>query len=319
MPTESALISRHEAAAGQRLSCQVTVTRNMRIKLPESVFGARHWNCTVRSNKNVSTFIKELIMDLPAGETIEFGAGAYVQIRCPPHHLRYATFEIDEEYRPDWERLGLFKLESRVTEPVVRAYSLANYPEEDDIIMLNVRIATPPSNIPGRVPPGVVSSYIFNLKPGDPVSVSGAYGNFFARETRAEMIFVGGGAGMAPMRSHILDQLKRIHSKRKISFWYGARSLREAFYVEEFSSLARQHDNFSWHLALSEPVPADDWMGPVGFIHDVLYDEYLQQHGAPEECEYYVCGPPMMIAAVRKMLYDLAVEDENIIYDDFGA
>jgi len=319
MPTESALISRHEAAAGQRLACQVTVARDMRIRVPESVFGARQWNCTVRSNRNVSTFIKELIMDLPEGESIDFEAGAYVQVRCPRHHLRFSTFEIDEAYRSDWERLGLFELESTVTEPAVRAYSLANYPVENDMIMLNVRIATPPPNIPGRVPPGVVSSWIFNLKPGDPVSVSGAYGNFFARKTGAEMVFVGGGAGMAPMRSHIFDQLKRVRSGRKISFWYGARSLREAFYVEDFNSLARQHDNFSWHLALSEPLPADDWTGPVGFIHDVLYDEYLRQHGAPEECEYYVCGPPMMIAAVRKMLYDLAVEEENIIYDDFGA
>jgi Na+-transporting NADH:ubiquinone oxidoreductase subunit F len=318
MPTEAALIPRREAAAGQRLACQVTVARDMQIRLPESVFGARHWNCTVRSNRNVSTCIKEVVLEMPAGEAIDFKAGAYVQVTCPPHELRFSAFDIDEEYRADWERLGLFDLESIVTEPAVRAYSLANYPAENKVIMLNVRIATPPPNASGKVPPGMVSSYIFNLKPGDQVNVSGAYGDFFARETGAEMVFVGGGAGMAPMRSHIFDQLKRIHSGRQISFWYGARNLREAFYVDEFSALAKQHANFSWHLALSEPLPADDWTGPVGFIHDVLYEQYLRHHSDPEECEYYVCGPPMMIAAVRKMLYDMAVEEENIIYDDFG-
>ena len=318
LPTEAALISKREAAAGERLACQVVVSRDLQVKLPESVFGARHWNCTVRSNRNLSTFIKELVMDLPPGETIDFKAGAYIQIQCPPYELCFATFDINAEYRADWERFGLFELESIVREPAVRAYSLANYPAENDFVMLNVRIATPPPNAPGKVPPGVVSSYIFNLKPGDQVSVSGAYGNFFARETGAEMVFVGGGAGMAPMRSHIFDQLRRIQSKRRISFWYGARSLREAFYVDVFDELARQHDNFSWQLALSEPVPADHWTGPVGFIHDVLFRQYLEHHPAPEACEYYVCGPPMMMAATRKMLYDLAVDEENIMYDDFG-
>ncbi len=318
LPTEAALIAKREAVAGERLACQVVVSRDMWIKLPESVVGARHWDCVVRSNRNVSTFIKELILELPAGETIDFRAGGYVQIGCPPHQLSFSGFDIQEEYRRDWERLGLFALESIVRERAIRAYSMANYPAENDIIMLNVRIATPPPNVPGKVPPGVMSSYIFNLKPGDPVTVTGAYGNFFAKDTAAEMVFVGGGAGMAPMRSHIFDQLKRIHSKRKISFWYGARSLREAFYVDDFNQLAERHDNFSWHLVLSEPLPDDNWTGQAGFVHDVLYEQYLDHHPAPEECEYYICGPPMMIAAVRKMLYDLAVEEENILFDDFG-
>jgi len=318
MPTEAALISRRESAAGERLACQVSVTRNLRLRLPESVFGARHWTCVVRSNRNVATFIKELVLDLPPGDTIDFKAGAYVQIECPPHELHFSTFDIDDEYRDDWQRLGLFDLDSLASEPAVRAYSMANCPAENDTIVLNVRIATPPPNVPGKVPPGVVSSYIFSLKPGDRVKVSGAYGNFFAKNTMAEMIFVGGGAGMAPMRSHILDQLERLHSTRKIGFWYGARSLREAFYVDEFNALAASHDNFTWCLALSEPLPGDNWTGPVGFIHDVLYGKYLERHPAPEACEYYICGPPMMVAAVRKMLYDLGVDEQSIVYDDFG-
>jgi Na+-transporting NADH:ubiquinone oxidoreductase subunit F len=319
LPTEASLISRREAAAGERLACQVAVKQDMRIRVPEDVFGVKQWQCTVRSNRNVATFIKELVLELPPGETIDFRAGGYIQISCLPHDLKFSDFEIGNEYRDDWERYGLFELRSSVKEPAIRAYSMANYPDEDDIIMLNVRIATPPPNVAGEVPPGVLSSYIFGLRPGDPVSVSGPYGEFFAREGDAEMVFIGGGAGMAPMRSHILDQLKRIGSHRPISLWYGARSLREAFYVEEFDELAAQHGNFSWHLALSDPLDEDGWTGPVGFIHDVLLKQYLADHPAPEDCEYYMCGPPMMIAAVDKMLYDLGVDEENILYDDFGS
>jgi Na+-transporting NADH:ubiquinone oxidoreductase subunit F len=318
LPTESSLISKKEAREGQRLACQVTVFSDMEVQVPEDVFGVQKWTCTVRSNRNVATFIKELILELPPGETMDFRAGGYVQLECPPHDLSYSTMEIDEEYRPDWERYNLFELESHVKEGTTRAYSMANYPEENTIILLNVRIATPPPDKHGKVPPGIMSSYIFNLKPGDTIVASGPYGEFFARETDAEMVFIGGGAGMAPMRSHIYDQLKRLRSKRRISFWYGARSLREAFYVEEFDELASRHANFSWHLALSEPLPEDQWDGPVGFIHDVLYESYLKDHPAPEDCEYYLCGPPLMVAAVIHLLEDLGVEKGNVLFDDFG-
>jgi len=319
LPTEASLISKKEAAEHQRLACQVTVDGNMRIRVPEDVFGVRKWACRVRSNDNVSTYIKELVLELPAGQTLDFRAGGYIQIECPPHHLAYRDFEIGAEYRDEWERYGLFDLESDVKEAATRAYSMANYPEENDIIMLNVRVATPPPNLIGKVPTGIMSSYLFGLKPGDTVTVSGPYGEFFARDTDNEMVFIGGGAGMAPMRSHILDQLKRLKSRRKISYWYGARSLREAFYVEELDALAAEHDNFQWRLALSDPMPEDNWQGLTGFIHQVLHDEYLDTHPAPEECEYYMCGPPMMVSAVNKMLYDLGVEPENILYDDFGS
>jgi Na+-transporting NADH:ubiquinone oxidoreductase subunit F len=249
---------------------------------------------------------------------MDFKAGGYVQLECPPHELKYSDFDIEEKYRGDWERYGLLELESHVKEVTTRAYSMASYPEEKDLIILNVRVATPPPDKYGKVPPGIMSSYIFNLKPGDTIVASGPYGEFLARETDNEMVFIGGGAGMAPMRSHIYDQLKRLHSNRRISFWYGARSLREAFYVEEFDELAARHPNFSWHLALSEPLPEDNWTGPVGFIHEVLHDLYLKDHPAPEDCEYYLCGPPLMIAAVTHLLEDLGVEKENVLFDDFG-
>ena len=319
LPTEAALITKREAAAGERLACQVVVTQDMRISVPEDVFGVKQWLCTVRSNDNVATFIKELILDLPAGEIIDFQAGGYVQINCPPHELSYTSFDIQDEYRKDWERFNLFDLKSSVKEEMVRAYSMANYPEEDDNIMLNVRIATPPPNLPGNIPTGVMSSYLFDLKPGDQVEVFGPYGEFFARDTDAEMIFIGGGAGMAPMRSHILDQLHRLHSKRKISFWYGARSLREMFYAKVFDKLAEDNENFTWYLALSDPDDEDEWTGLEGFIHTVLLEEYLNDHPAPEDCEYYLCGPPMMVAAVEHMLDELGVEKENVLFDDFGS
>jgi Na+-transporting NADH:ubiquinone oxidoreductase subunit F len=318
LPTEASLISKREAADGERLACQVAVSRDMEVRVPEDVFGVKKWQCTVRSNDNVATFIKELVLELPAGETLDFKAGGYIQIECEPHELEYSSFDIGEVYLDDWRKFGLLELKSVVNEPSIRAYSMANYPEENDIVMLNVRIATPPPGSGDKVPTGIMSSYIFNLKPGDPVTISGPYGEFLAKDTDAEMVFIGGGAGMAPMRSHIFDQLKRLHSKRKITFWYGARSLREAFYVEEFDELERQHENFCWHLALSDPLPEDNWEGMVGFIHEVLYDNYLKDHPAPEDCEYYMCGPPMMNAAVERLLYDLGVEEENVLFDDFG-
>jgi Na+-transporting NADH:ubiquinone oxidoreductase subunit F len=318
LPTEASLITKREAAAGQRLACQVAVTQNMRIRVPDAVFGVKKWQCTVRSNDNVATFIKELIVELPEGERLDFRAGGYIQIECPPHELSYKSFDIQPEYRGDWERYGLFEIKSVVKAHELRAYSMANYPEEDDIVMLNVRIATPPPNAPPSVPTGVMSSYIFNLKPGDTVTVSGPYGEFYARDTDAEMVFIGGGAGMAPMRSHIFDQLKRLNSQRTISFWYGARSLREAFYADEFDELVEKHENFNWVLGLSEPLPEDNWEGAQGFVHEILYEQYLKDHPAPEDCEYYLCGPPVMNAAIMRLLYDLGVESENILLDDFG-
>jgi Na+-transporting NADH:ubiquinone oxidoreductase subunit F len=319
LPIEASHITKREAAGGERLACQVSVAKDMRIRVPEAVFGVKRWECNVRSNDNVATFIKELVLEMPAGEVLDFRAGGYIQIECPPYKLRYADFEIPAEYQDEWERFGLFDLESVVDEPVMRAYSMANYPDEKNIIMLNVRIAAPPPAAPTGTPPGIMSSYIFGLKPGDPVIVSGPFGEFFASETDAEMIFVGGGAGMAPMRSHIFDQLKRLNSERKISFWYGARSLREAFYVEEFDQLAADHDNFQWRLALSDPLPEDNWKGLTGFVHEVLLKHYLKDHPAPEDCEYYLCGPPMMNAALIHMFDELGVEEENILFDDFGG
>lgn len=318
LPTEESHITKREAAEGDRLSCQVAVKQNMRIQVPEEVFGVKKWECTVRSNDNVATFIKELILELPEGEDVKFRAGGFIQIECPPHSVEYKNFSIGDEYRPDWDRFDLWRYKSVVKEDVVRAYSMANYPEEKGVILLNVRIASPPPNN-DDVPPGIMSSYIFNLKPGDKVTISGPFGEFFAKDTDREMVFIGGGAGMAPMRSHIFDQLGRIKTKRKITFWYGARSLREMFYTEDFDHLAAEHDNFTWQVALSDPLPEDNWQGYTGFIHTVLYENYLKDHPAPEDCEYYMCGPPMMNAAVIKMLEDLGVERENIMLDDFGG
>jgi len=285
--------------------------------VPNEVFGARKINCTVRSNHNVATFIKQLVLDLPDNEPLEFRAGGYIQIECPPGNIRYQDFQIEKRFRPDWDRYDLWRYISQSDEPVIRAYSMANYPEERGIIMLNVRISTPPPKTTD-IPPGIVSSYIFSLKPGDPVIIMGPFGDFYARETNNEMIYVGGGAGMAPLRSHIFDQLRRLGSQRKISYWYGARSKNEMFYVEDFERLAKEHSNFEWHVALSDPLPEDNWQGYTGFIHQVLYDNYLKDHPAPEDCEYYLCGPPMMSQAVINMLADLGVEEENILFDDFG-
>jgi Na+-transporting NADH:ubiquinone oxidoreductase subunit F len=318
LPTEESHFTKRDAAEGWRLSCQVAVKQDMKIEVPEEVFGVKQWECTVVSNPNVATFIKELTLKLPEGENVDFRAGGYVQLECPPHHVKYSDFDIEEEYRGDWEHFGFFKLESVVKETTIRAYSMANYPEERGVVKFNIRIATPPPGSTG-IPPGIMSSWVFGLKPGDKVKVYGPFGEFFAKETDAEMVFIGGGAGMAPMRSHLFDQLKRLHSKRKISFWYGARSLREMFYQDEYDKLAEENDNFEWHVALSDPQPEDDWTGYTGFIHNVLYEEYLKDHPAPEDCEYYMCGPPMMNAAVIQMLTELGVEPENIMLDDFGG
>ncbi len=319
LPTETVHIKSREAGEGVRLSCQVAVKRDMKIEIPPEVFSVKKWECEVESNPNVATFIKELTLKLPEGENVDFRAGGYIQIECPPHKLSYKDFDIEKEYHPDWDRFNIWRYESIVKEEAMRAYSMANYPEEKGIIKLNVRIATPPPGAPDSIPPGVMSSYIFNLKPGDKVIISGPFGEFFAKETDAEMVFIGGGAGMAPMRSHIFDQLKRLSSTRKISYWYGARSLREMFYVEEFDKLQEENENFSWHVALSEPMPEDNWTGLTGFIHQVLFDEYLKDHPAPEDCEYYMCGPPLMSSAVINLLENLGVEPENILLDDFGG
>ncbi len=318
LPTELSHISKREAKEGCRLACQVAVKQDMKIELPEEIFGVKKWQCEVISNDNKATFIKELKLRIPDGDVVPFRAGGYIQIESPPHQINYADFDVPEEYRGDWNKFNLFRFQSVVKEPCVRAYSMANYPEEEGIIMLNVRIATPPPGVPDA-PPGIMSSYIWSLKAGDKVTISGPFGEFFAKDTDAEMIFIGGGAGMAPMRSHIFDQLKRLQSKRKISFWYGARSLREMFYEDEFEQLARENPNFTFNVALSDPQPEDNWTGYTGFIHNVLLENYLRNHPAPEDCEFYMCGPPMMNAAVIKMLKDLGVEDENIMLDDFGG
>ncbi len=318
LPTETSVLTRKEVHEGYRLGCQVAVKDDMKLEIPQEVFDVRKWECTVKSNHNVATFIKELVLELPEGETLDFRAGGYVQIEAPPHTVFYKDFDIDPEYKKDWDDFNFWQFKSKVKETVTRAYSMANCPDENNIIMLNVRIAVPPANKP-NVPPGIMSSYIFNLKPGDKVTVSGPYGEFFARDTRNEMVFIGGGAGMAPMRSHILDQLQRLNSKRKMSFWYGARSLREAFYTDTFLNFEKKYPNFNYHLALSEPLPEDNWKGETGFIHQVLFEKYLANHPDPEECEYYLCGPPLMNAAVLHMLDELGVEENNILFDDFGG
>jgi Na+-transporting NADH:ubiquinone oxidoreductase subunit F len=317
LPTETGFISRGEARRGCRLACQVKVKRDMAIEIPPEIFDVRKWRCKVISNRNVATFIKELRLALPEGEEVPFRAGGYMQLECPPHDIHFKTFDIEPPYREDWDKFDLWRFRSVLTEPIERAYSMANYPLEKGELLFTIRIAFPPGYKLG-IPPGIMSSYVFNLKPGDEITVSGPFGEFFARDTNKEMCFIGGGAGMAPMRSHIFDQLKRIKSTRKMTFWYGARSLKEAFYVDEFDALAAANPNFSWHLALSEPLPEDHWTGPTGFIHNVLRDQYLAKHSAPEDIEYYMCGPGVMNKAVIDMLLSLGVDRENILLDDFG-
>ena len=318
LPTEEGHFTKGEIREHSRLACQVAVKQDMKIEIEPEFFGVKKWETTVESNDNVATFIKELVLKLPEGEDVPFRAGGYVQLECPPHTVDYKNFDIPEEYRGDWNHFKIFDNTSTVEEETIRAYSMANYPDEKGIVKFNIRIASPPPGSQG-IPAGKMSSYVFNLKPGDKMTVSGPYGEFFAKETGAEMVFIGGGAGMAPMRSHIFDQLKRLNTTRKISFWYGARSLREAFYVEEYDMLAKENDNFEWHLALSDPQPEDNWEGKTGFIHNVVLEEYLKNHPAPEDCEFYMCGPPMMNQSVIAMLKDLGVEDENILLDDFGG
>jgi len=319
LPTEEPHFTKRQIKEGWRLGCQLAVKQDLVLDLPEEFFGVKQWECEVVSNNNVATFIKELVLKLPEGESVNFRAGGFVQLEAPAYAADYADFDIPAEYRGDWERFKLFDVKARFDEPTIRAYSMANYPEEKGLLKFNIRIATPPLKQLHEIPPGKMSSWTFSLKPGDKVRVFGPFGEFFARDTDAEMVFIGGGAGMAPMRSHIFDQLKRLKSKRKITFWYGARSLREAFYMDEYDLLAKENLNFVWHLALSEPQPEDNWTGYTGFIHNVLYENYLKSHAAPEDCEFYMCGPPMMNAAVIRMLEDMGVDRANILLDDFGG
>lgn len=318
LATEKGHINRREAREGQRLSCQVAVRQDMKVEVPEEVFETKKWECEVISNDNVATFIKELVLKLPEGEDVHFKAGGYIQIECPPHVVNYKDFVIQEKYHEDWDKYNIWQYVSKVDEPVVRAYSMANYPGEKGIIMLNVRVASPPPRIPDA-PPGKMSSYIFGLKPGDKVTISGPYGEFFIKDTDSEMVYIGGGAGMAPLRSHIFELFKNLKTGRKVTYWYGGRSLRELFYVDHFRKIEEEFPNFKFNIALSEPLPEDNWTGYVGFIHNVLYENYLKDHPAPEDIEYYICGPPMMNSAVFKLLDDLGVEPENIAFDDFGG
>ncbi len=319
LATEKSHISKREACEGHRLSCQVAVKQDMKIEVPPEVFETKKWECTVRSNNKVATFIKELVLELPTGEEVGFKSGGYIQIECPPHVVHYKDFSIEDEYREDWDKFDVWRYTSTVTEPVIRAYSMANYPGEKGIIMLNVRVASPHPRAPEGTPPGQMSSYILNLKPGDKVTISGPYGEFFIQDTPSEMVYIGGGAGMAPLRSHIFELFKERQTDRKVSYWYGGRSTRELFYLDEFEELKQKYENFDYHIALSDPVPEDNWTGHEGFIHQILLDEYLSKHPNPEDVEYYICGPPMMLSAVRNMLDDLGVEPENVMYDDFGG
>lgn len=318
LPTERSHINNRDAKRGMRLSCQVQVKYDLQIEVPPEMLEAKKWHCTVLSNNNKATFIKELILTLPEGEEVNFRAGGYIQIEVPPHSLEYADFDIDERFLADWTKFKMFQYRSHVHAPVTRAYSMANYPGEKGIIMLNVRIASPPPRGEAGIPPGQVSSYIFNLRPGDQVTIAGPFGVFFMDDSNSEVMLIGGGAGMAPLRSHIFDLFKGKQTKRKVSFWYGGRSLQEVFYDDEFKKLAEEHDNFSFHLALSDPQPEDNWTGHTGFIHLVVLEQYLKSHPAPEDINYYLCGPPMMTSAVNDMLDDLGVEKENIHADNFG-
>ena len=323
LPTETGFFSRKEQQDNWRLGCQVKVREDMKIHINPQIFGIKKWECEVVSNRNVATFIKEFVVKLPEGEHLKFLSGGYIQIDVPAIDVNYKDIEVDEEYRADWEKFGMFDLVMHNPEPQFRAYSMASYPAEDNIIMLNVRIATPPfDRVNGgfmKVNPGVCSSYIYSLKPGDKVTISGPYGEFHIKDTKREIIFIGGGAGMAPMRSHILDLFLTKHTDRKVSYWYGGRSLRELFYIDDFRKIEEENPNFKFNIALSAPLPEDNWTGYVGNIHEVLLENYLKNHSEPEEIEYYLCGPPMMTAAVLKMLDSLGVPKEMISFDDFGG
>jgi len=317
LPTETGHINKQAARAGERLACQVKVKKDMKIHVHDEVLEIKKFEGTVRSNHNVATFIKEFIVDLPKGVNLDFRAGGYIQIDIPKYDLSFKDFVVEEEYRDAWDSAKLWDIRAVNTEPCFRAYSMANHPAEGNMVMLNVRIATPPPNVPGA-PPGIASSYIFNLKGGEKVWISGPFGEFFAKDTEREMMFIAGGAGMAPMRSHIFDLFQTKKTNRKVTFWYGGRSRRELFYMEDFEMIQRENPNFNFQVALSEPRPEDNWDGPTGFIHSVVLENYLKKHEDPTEIEYYLCGPPPMIAAVNKMLFDLGVEQEMIAYDEFG-
>jgi len=323
LPTEVGYFTRKEAQNHWRLGCQVKVKEDMSIAIPPEIFGIKKWECEVVSNRNVATFIKEFVVKLPEGEALDFKSGGYIQIDVPKVTVDYKDMDIDEDYREDWDKFKMWDLQMKNPEPIFRAYSMANYPAENNIIMLNIRIATPPFDRKSggfmKVNPGICSSYIFSRKPGDKITISGPYGEFFIKDTDKEMMFIGGGAGMAPMRSHIFDLYKTKNTNRKSTFWYGGRSLRELFYVDEFKALEEENPNFKFNIGLSEPVPEDNWEGYTGFIHQIVMDEYLKNHPEPEEIEYYLCGPPMMNDAVLKMLDDYGVPEEMIAFDDFGG
>lgn len=319
LPTEAARLLPRELAQGARLACQLVTRGDLAIRIPDEIFGVRRFPCRVRSARCVGTMIREIVACLPEGETLDFRAGSFVQVTAPPYAARFRDFPIDAEVRSEWDRLDLWRYQVSCRTPTTRAYSLANPPQEDRHVVLLVRLATPPAGAGDDVPPGIVSSYLFQAQPGETLDVAGPYGHFFADESDREMIFVGGGAGMAPLRSHILDQLLRLRTTRRISFWYGARSRRELFYADEFDRLQAEHENFRWTVALSEPEPGDAGTSEVGFIHDVLYARYLAEHPSPEECEYYLCGPPLMAQATRAMLRRLGVPPESVHFDDFGT
>lgn len=323
LPTEVGFFTRKQILDDWRLGCQVKVRENMTIEIPKEVFGIKKWECEVVSNNNVATFIKEFVVKLPEGEVLDFTSGGYIQIDVPKIDVDFRTMEVEQEYREDWDKLKMWDLKMKNPEPIYRAYSMANHPAEGNIVKLNIRIATPPwDRAKGQfmnVNPGICSSYIFSRKPGDKVMVSGPYGEFHIKNTKREMMFIGGGAGMAPLRSMIFDQFLTQHTDRKASYWYGARSLREVFYEDELRDIEQKNPNFKFNLALSEPMPEDNWSGYTGFIHQVALDNYLSKHPEPEDIEYYLCGPPMMNSAVLKMLDNLGVPPENIALDDFGG
>ena len=318
LPTEKSHFSRSEIKDNYRLACQVKVKSDMEIKIPDEIFSIKKWKCKVRSNDNVATFIKELVLELPEGEILDFESGGYIQIDIPEYQLQYSEFDVEDQYREDWDKFKMWDLVAKNSNPdEFRAYSMANHPAEGNIVMLNVRIAHPPPQ-KWDAPPGIASSYIFNLKPGDDVTISGPYGEFFIKDTEREMVYIGGGAGMAPLRSHLFHLFHTLKTGRKVSYWYGARSRREMFYDDEFKAIEKKFPNFTYHVALSDPMESDNWSGFTGFIHQVVHDNYLSKHEDPTEIEFYMCGPPMMNKAVTGMLYDLGVEDEMIDFDDFG-
>ena len=317
LATELNHISRRDAKEDWRLSCQVKVREDMEITVPDEIFSIQKWECSVKSNENVATFIKELVLELPSGENLNFQAGGFIQIDIPEYELDFNEFDIEDEYHEDWDKFNIWNLKGKNTEPQFRAYSMANHPAEGNIIMLNVRIATPPPALWNDAPPGIASSYMFNLKAGDKVTISGPYGDFFIKDSDREMVYIGGGAGMAPMRSHLFHLFHTLETGRKVSFWYGARSKREMFYDDDFKAIQQKYPNFSYNVALSDPMPGDNWEGYKGFIHQVLFDNYLENHEDSTEIEYYMCGPPMMIDAAENLLYNLGVEPEMVAFDKF--